>query len=364
MEEKVKNLESEVKKEWPALISGVGGITALIGLTASIAGGVTWLVNHHRQSQQQQAKMALAQAEADQGEYQAAVASFGEILKDDPMYQPALDAQLKTTEKWVEDFQVSAPDGQDTDAAAGAMLDQIAPVLDAGLTRAGGAQAAAGNANMRADILAHIGWAHFLNQKIAEREFGSAAEDNLRAALKQDAHNVYANAMLGNWLLETDGDFDEAMRDFDTAVATGRERPMVRTFELGGLRYLDRKGARAAQVRVANDMRKGGEPLDEDAKSRIVSYCFEPGGLERDEVMESLTAVSPDDVLKTYLWLDDGPESGQHQLPHDFIHANLMELSGDRGGALALYRALQQELKDRPGSFQEQVDAAVVRLKG
>jgi Tfp pilus assembly protein PilF len=360
MEEKVEKLESEVKKEWPALISGVGGITALIGLVASIAGGVTWLVNHHRQSQQRQAKMALAQAEVDQGEYQAAVASFGEILKDDPMYQPALDAQLKTAEKWVEDFQVSAPEGQDTSAAAGTLLDQIMPVLDAGLARAGAAQAA----TSKADILAHIGWAHFLNQKIAEREFGSAAEDNLRAALKQDAQNVYANAMLGNWLLETDGDFDEAMHDFDAAVATGQERPMVRMFELGGLRDLDRKGARAAQVRVANDMRKDGEPLDEDAKSRIVSYCFEPGGLERDEVMESLTAVSPDDVWKTYLWLDDGPESGQHQLAHDFIQANLMELSGDRGGALAKYRALQQELKDRPGSFQEQVDAAVVRLKG
>jgi tetratricopeptide (TPR) repeat protein len=363
MDEEVEKVEAEVKKEWPALISGVGGITALLGLVATMAGGVTWLVNHHKQSQERQAKMALAQAEADQGEYQAAVASYGEILKDDPTDEPALDAQLKTAEKWVEDFHVSAPEGQDTTVTAGAMLDQIMPVLDAGMARAGGAQAAASRTDNRADILAHIGWAHFLNQKIAEREFGSAAEDDLRAALKQDANDVYANAMLGNWLLETDGDFDEAMHDFNTAVATGQERPMVRTFELGGLRYLDRKGARAAQVRAANDMRKGGEPLGEDAKSRIVSFCFEPGVLERDELMESLTAVSPDEEWKTYLWLDDGPGSGQHQVAHDFIQANLLELSGDRGGALAKYRALQQGLKDEPGSLKEQVDAAVERLK-
>jgi len=337
----------------------VGGITALIGLAASMAGGVTWLVNHHRQTQQRQAKMALAQAEADQGEYQAAVASYGEILKEDPAYQPALDAQLKTTEKWVEDFHVSAPEGQDTTAAAGAMLDQITPVLDAGMARANGAQAA----TAKADILAHIGWAHFLNQKIAEREFGSAAEDSLRAALRQDANDVYANAMLGNWLLQTNGDFNEAMHDFNTAVATGQERPMVRMYELGGLRYLDRKGARAAQVSVANDMRKGGEPLDEEAKSRIMSFCFEPPMLERSELIESLTAVAPDEEWKTYLWLDDGPGSGDHQVAHEFIQANLAELSGDRGGALAQYRALQQELKDEPGSLKDQVDAAVARLK-
>jgi hypothetical protein len=354
MEEEVKKIEAEVTKEWPKVISGVGGITTLIGLCVTLGGGVTWLIHHHQQAQARQAQMALANTEEDQGDSQASVQAYSQILKDEPTYQPALDDQLKATERWVENFEVAAPEGQDPAAAAGAMLDQIMPVLESGMTRARGATA-------QADIQAHIGWAHFLNEKIAEREFGSAAEDNLRAALKLDPNNVYANAMLGNWLLETNGDFDEAMRHFDAATATGKERPLVRTYELGGLHYLDHKGARAAQVRVANEMRKGGEPLSEDDKSRIVSSCFAFVD-EREELMEALTAVPPDEEWKTYLWLDDGPESEDHQTMHDFIQASLLEIGGDKAGSLAKFRDLQSQLKDEPGSLKSAVDAAVARL--
>jgi tetratricopeptide (TPR) repeat protein len=356
MEEEVKKIEAEVRKKWPAVISGVGGITTLIGLFVTLGGGVTWLINHHRHTMERRSQMALAQTEEDQGDSQSSVQAYGQILKDDPTYQPALDAQLQTAEHWVEDFHFAAPDGQDPGEAAGAMLDQIMTVLDAGMTRARSNTA-------KADIQAHIGWAHFLNQKIAEREFGSAAEDNLRAALKLDPNNVYANAMLGNWLLEMGGDFDEAMHRFDTAVATGKERPLVRALELGGLRYLDHKGARAAQVRVANEMRKGGEPLSDGYKSRIVSFCFAFVD-EREELMEALTAVPPDEEWKTYLWLDDGPESEDHKAMHEFIQASLLEIGGDKAGSLAKFRDLQAQLKDEPGSLKNAVDAAIRRLQG
>ncbi len=356
MEEQLKKIEAEVKKEWPAVISGVGGITALIGLFASLGGGVTWLLNHHRHAEERQSQMAQAEAEDDQGEYQTSMQAYNQILKDEPTDNAVLDGQLKEAEHWVENFQIAGQEGQDTSQAAGAMLDQIMAVLDAGMTRAQ-------SATEKADIQAHIGWAHFLNEKIAEREFGSAAEDNLRAALKLDPNNVYANAMLGNWLLETDGDFDEAMHHFDTAVATGQERPLVRTFELGGLDDLDHKGARAAQMRVANEMRKGGEPLGADDKSRIVSFCFAFVD-EREELMEALTAVPPDDEWKTYLWLDDGSESDDRQVMHDFIHASLLEIGGDKAGSLEKFRALQAQLKDEPGSLQRAVDAAIKRLQG
>jgi Tfp pilus assembly protein PilF len=355
-DQEFQKIEGEIKKEWPSLISGVGGITTLIGLLVTLGGGVTWLINHHRNTEQRQAQMALAQTQADQGEYQASLQSYGLVLKDDPAYQPALDGQLNVAERWTEDFHLMAPEGQDTTAAAGSMLDQIMAVLDAGLTRAGSPPAKAG-------IEAHIGWAHFLSEKIAERESGSAAEDNLRAALKLDPNNVYANAMLGNWLLENNGDLNEAMHHFDTAVATGQARPMVRLFELGGLRYLDRKGARAAQVRVANEMRKGGEPLGEDSKSRILSFCLDPRAVDRDELMESLTAVPSDDAWKTYLWLDDGPESGNHQTSQTFIQASLLEMGGDKPSALAKFRALDAQLKDAPGSFKDAVEASIRRLQ-
>lgn len=344
----------EGSKAWPAVMSWVGRITALIGLLGSLAGGVTWLVRHHTASNERKAKMALAAAQTEQGDYQGAIASYAEILKENPGYRPALDMQLQTAEQWTEDFHATAPEGQSTAAPAAAMLDQIMPILAAGLTRATSAQ--------MPDVLAHIGWAHWLNQGIAEREFGPAAEQNLRAALKLDPQNVYANAMLANWMLQNGGALGDAMPHFDTAVATGKARPFVRQFEMGALTYLDQKGGRAAQVRVANEMRKAGEPLDEELKHRILSFCFDPTVTEHGELVEALSALPADEEWKTYLWIDENPSNENHELMHEFIQANLLEVSGDRAGSLTKFRSLQQELKGSNGSLKDAVDAAVAQL--
>jgi hypothetical protein len=191
MEEEIQKAETGARKAWPVVMSWVGGITALIGLFVSVRGGVTWFENNQKQKAELQARMALAQAQAKQGEYQASIQSYGDILKAGPLYRPALDQQLDAAMLWLENFDVVSRAGQDADQAAAAELDQIMPILDSGLTRSHGSQAA--------DVQAHIGWAHWLNKRIAEREFGDIDEQNLRAALKLDPPNVYANAMLGAW---------------------------------------------------------------------------------------------------------------------------------------------------------------------
>ena len=50
-----------------------------------------------------------------------------------------------------------------------------------------------------------------------------------------DGSNVFAHVMLGNWLLQTHGDVDEALRHFDVAMKMGKEREFVRQLQLGGL---------------------------------------------------------------------------------------------------------------------------------
>ena len=355
MKEDVRKAEPSSAKAWPFVMSWTGRISALIGLSASLIGGVTWFINHHKASAERQQKMALAEAQAKQGEDQASVQSYADILKSDPLYRPAIDQQLATTMLWVENFHVIVPEGQDATNAAAPSLDQIMAILDAGLTRSKGAQAA--------DVQAHIGWAHWLNQKIAVREFGPAAERNLRAALATDPSNVYANAMLGNWMLQTGGNFAEAIQHLDTAVATGKVRPFVRTMQIGGLIYLDEPGSRAQQIKIANDMRKAGEPLDEGYRSRILSFCFDPIVTDHKELVESLSAVSPDEAWQTYFWLDDkSPDDDHHRTVHEFVQANLLEISGKRPEALEKYRRLQSALKNAPGRMKDSVDAAVKRL--
>lgn len=355
MEEEIQEVEQVAKKEWPVVMSWVGGITALIGLFASLGGGIAWFVNHHKQKAEFQEKMALAETQAKQGEYHASVQSYADILKIDPFYHPALDRQLSTAMNWVEDFHVLARGDQNAADLAAPALDEVMAILDAGLTRSKGSQAA--------DVQAHIGWAHWLNQHIAEREFDSVAEQNFRAALATDPTNVYANAMQGNWMLQNNLDFGKAIQDLNTALATGKARLFVRRLQLGGLLYHDQKGARAELVKAANDMRKSGEPLGEEQRRRILGFCFDPVIIDYGELTESLSAVPPDETWRTYLWLDNLPEDAASQTTVDaFLSANSLELSGKKKESLERNRLLQQRLKSQSGSLKNSVDAAISRL--
>jgi tetratricopeptide (TPR) repeat protein len=358
MEDEVQKPEPGVKKAWPLFMSWVGSASALIGLFVTLAGGVTWLISHHRQETERQAKMALAEAQENQGEYPAAIQSYGDILKSDSSYRPALDQQLNAAMLWVENFSVLVREDQSATDLAAPALDQILAVLDSGLTRAKGSQAA--------DVQAHLGWAHWLNQHIAEREFGSAAEQNFHAALASDPSNVYANAMLGNWMLQTGGNFNEAIQHFDTAVSTGKARPFVRKLQLGGLIYHETPGARAEMFKAANDMRKGSEQLDEDSKRRILAFCCDPAITDHAQLVESLSAVSGDQAWKTYRWLDDkqgqAPLTGTHLLVRDFIEANLLEISGKREESLQKYRLLQRQLPSQGSTMKKSVAGAIARL--
>lgn len=358
MDQQFQSAEKEVKQAWKTVTAWVGGAAALIGSIASLYGAYNWFRTHHADSKEHQAKMALAQSQMRQGEYQASVQTYSDILKSDSLDRPALDGQLAATELWAENFSVTTHDGQSAGDLAGPSIDQILVILDAGLLRSKGPQAA--------DVQAHIGWTHWLNQRIADREFGSAAEQGFRAALATDPSNVYANAMLGNWLVQNNGDFKEAVQHFDAAVATGKARPFVRELQLGALINLDKRGARAAVVRAANDMRKTGEPLTNAYKNRILGFCFDPIVTHRAELGESLSAVPPDDVWQTYLWLDrihnDENENHGENLVHDFIQANLLEVSGRQPEALARFRTLQKQLSGRGSAMRSETDAAIARL--
>jgi len=354
MEEEVYKAELSAKRAWPRLVGWVGGATALIGFFASFAGGISWLVTHHRQQAELNGTMALAAAQAKQGEYQAAVQTYGNVLKADPLYRPALDQQLNTTMLWVEDFHVTSPAGQNLADVAAAPLDQILVILDAGLTRTKGTQAA--------DVQAHLGWAHFLNQKIAKKEYSKLALQNFHAALASDPTNVYANAMLGNWILQHEGTLSEATLHFNTAIATGKERQFVRRMHFDGLIGVDQAGARAELMRTANEIRKSGEPFEDDQKERALYYCFDPNITDdHSDFIETLSAVPPHEVWLTYQWLDDNG-SQTDLVFHNFVLAKLYEMAGDRQSSLKEYRRVRVDLRNDPGTMRDLTDAAIARL--
>ena len=357
MNEEVEQIEVEAKRSWGVIIAWIGGITALAGFIGTVGGGVTWFRNHHRHNSEYAARMALAQSQTSQKQYQAALKTYDAILKEDPFDKPALDAQLDTAMLWVENFSVYVRQGKDEGDISAPALDEIFPVITSGLTKAKGARAA--------DLQAHLGWAHFLNEKIASREDDSVALDNWHTALSIDPSNPYANAMLANWMLQTGGgELRDGIQHFHTAIETGRARPFVRELQTGGLLYLEKPGARAEMMKVSNEMRNQGEPLDAGHRHRIANWLFGQSGPDHGELAEALTAVSSDNAWKTYLWLagETGDNSDMQDLHRMFIHAKLLELSGNRDGALGEYRGLQQKLRHQPGSLQDAVEAAIQRL--
>jgi hypothetical protein len=340
------------------VVTWAGYATALIGLGGSLLGGVRWYQDRREHKAETAAKMATAEGLDRDGQYKAAVESYGAMLKDSPLDAAVQKARLKAAMDWAENFHVVHDESQRVSDLAGPDLDEMLAILNDGLGRSSGTEAA--------DVQAHLGWAHWLNQHIAEREFGSAANDNFQAALKVDPSNVYANAMLGNYLLQNGGNFAEGVAHLNTAVATGKARPFVRELQIGGLSGTDVTGTRAELFRAANDMRKDGESLDDGLRSRIRNVCCNPPYTMPDMLKESFTSVPQQDAWPTYLWLDNPQQDGSYadaqRFTRDYLQAYLLEIKGKKAEALQRYKAVQSEITGKHSSFEGPVDEAIKRL--
>ena len=305
------------------------------------------------------AMFATARSQIERTEYESAFKTTQGLLKAAPGDATALDLQVDAAMRWLEDFHVLVPEGAKAEDLAGPLLDEIIPVLDAALART------KGQGPRAADILAHLGWAHWLNQKIASREFGPAAERDLRQALKIDPSNVFANAMLANWLMQTGGSTEEALQHFRTAVEQKKERALVRGLQLGVLIHPDDAETRTALIRVADEMRRNGEPLDAGNRHRILA-AYDPTVNSAVELQQTLAAVPPADAWATYLWLDErkGDNAESQRLRRDFTHAGILELEGKRQDALAAFQKLRGDLQHEGmnGRIATHVDTAIARL--
>jgi tetratricopeptide (TPR) repeat protein len=349
-----KNLQlapspKSTRRKWLLAAIVVAAVTALFGLWMFWTPGTP----------PADPRLATARTQTELGEHQSAFRSYGEVLKTGPANPAVMDLQATAAMAWLRDFSVTVGEGQKAEDIAGPPLAEIIGVLEAALARTGGRGPRAG------DILAHLGWAHWLNQHLAFKEFGPAAERDLRQSLTVDPTNVFAHAMLGNWLLQTHGDTAEALRHFAAAEETKQQRPLLRQMQLGGMISNQDPGMPAAVMRVVNQMRINGETIAGRYRSRVLTY-FRPGN--RDELQEMLSAVPPGDAWATFLWLDDPPPGddlkyeGFHR---EFIHARVLELDGKTAEALALFTELDRKMRSArfTGRLLDDVSDASKRLR-
>jgi hypothetical protein len=106
---------------------------------------------------------ATARTQSGRADYQAAFKTCQDLLKIDPRNPSVMDLQLNTAMRWLENFQVTVVEGRKLEDLAAALLDEITPVLDAGLARTSGPPPRA------ADIQAPIGWGRWQPHKLAYR---------------------------------------------------------------------------------------------------------------------------------------------------------------------------------------------------
>jgi len=343
-------------------IAWIAGSAVFLALLVAVPSfiGVGPLAHYKHQKGRVRELLRTAQTQINQAEYEPAFKTYEAALKLEPGNRTAMDHQVDAAMLWLQNFHVIAREGQKAEDLAGPPLSEMISALDAGLARTGE------HGERAADILAHLGWAHWLNQKIAEKEFGPAAEQDFRRALAIDPANVYGNAMLGNWLLQTGGSLDQALHCFDVALKRNQQRALVREMELGGMIYNDDAGVRPELIRVANQMRINSEPMNDSYKRRILSNYSATNS--QKELTETLSALPPNDAWATFLWLDDKQatrgEGEEQRIQHEFIQANILEIAGKSAEALAMFKTLEGELKRKgySGRLSDHVGDAIKRL--
>ncbi|OOG40804.1 hypothetical protein [Rhodanobacter sp. C05] len=229
------------------------------------------------------------------------------------------------------------------------IVDPVAPVLERAAADATGQR--------RADLLAHLGWARFLKSRD-----GSSSVDPARdyaSALAADAHNAYAHAFWGHWILWQHGDLTTASRHFadaltDTRAASGPTRAYVRTLQIAALRNAHATPTDAALLALVNTMRIDGEPIDAATRDSVkdVYYDF---GRDQQRTAALLQAAPPAEQAATLAQLAfDEPAMRA-------VLAQLLEASGQRVDALRAWRALRAD-PAVGGEIVEQADTAIRRL--
>jgi hypothetical protein len=302
--------------------------------------------------------LQAAQSFEAAGEYSAAWAKIREArshLDDSPLtliLHPSLIADVQSRQAdiamaWLDHMRLR--EGE----RFSEIVPQLLPPLDEAI--------AATQGERKADLLAHRGWADFLRSRDSGQQL--APETYYRQAIDTDPSNVYAHTMWGHWIMWRHGGLHEAREHFTAALASGRERPYVRTLQLIAMRNRRDAETDAELLRIAHEMAANKEPLPEQARSDIRSiYYFACGGesiAHMARLLASLPAKDHVDLLRSLFFDGDQPDSGT--IAPELCLARFEEQADLRKEALNTYRHLQKRLSPRDAVWPL-TQSAVTRL--
>ena len=100
--------------------------------------------------------------------------------------------------------------------------------------------------------------------------------------------------MWGHNILFKGGTLESAKQHFASALASSRERPYVRDLQFAALLNNMESSTEIEAARVAGEMRKAGEQIDERLRDRIWTYVYYAGlmpGSRRTSFMRDLSSM-------------------------------------------------------------------------
>jgi len=286
------------------IVKWVGVATAVISLILGARQLVNIATDRAQRNRESAEFTALARQQAARNEFAEAWRSLDRA--EERSRTEATDAtRLDVAFRWLEEGRPGP------DQPFSRITDAVVPALDRALLDP--------QHPRRADTLAHLGWATFLKW----RETGSGDPASLyKQALEIDPQNVYANTMLGHWLVWTGQPLTAARPYFDAAVARGKERPFVRTYQLAAARNRSDDAGDAELVRIVNSMRQQNETPDERS-ARAAYAVFERRYGARPRVPDAAIDISLSDQLATFAWLARMPGVSGRTEVNDVVVATL-----------------------------------------
>jgi hypothetical protein len=285
-------------------VKWIGGITAVISLILGAQQLTTRIGDALHRRREAATQINLAHDQASRGAFADAWASLDRADALRPG-ESVDSARVEIAFAWLQD----ARPGPGRPFSV--ITDAVTPTLDRALLNATGAR--------RADLLAHVGWATFLRSR--DGVPGDPAS-RYRDALSFDSRNVYANTMLGHWLMWTGSNIEPAREHFAVALAeAGEKRAFVRRFQIASLSNRG-DAADGELLRVADDMRQHSEPLEPSVADRIFRvFTIRYGSSSRPEGVDAGTP--PANLEATYDWVVKSSAAAARSSEVDAIRARV-----------------------------------------
>ena len=342
----VPGIVAAVARLAPGRRRGLWAVAIAVALAAVLGGSWVW-----RQQQMQAATLRQSIASAAElctsGGHAAGWQRLGELADVGAPPQLLQTAREDCAMQWLRDIRVRA----DTESFT-VIINRLSPTLVAGLATARGQRAA--------DLRAHLGWGDALRAR--EGAADANPDAHFRRALEDDADNVYANAMRAHYLAVRNRE-EEAVVHFRAAVAANRDRPFVRSLQIGA--WLWRAGYAPHAVHTANDMRIAGERPTAAQVNALWGPLYFSQLFNADDPARFLAILPGDEHLATFEWLFPQPRHESESAVWRYCHALLMAHAGKRAEAIETLTRLRDELRsdNRPGRVLDQAQAALKRFK-